>query len=152
MFEENYRNYKEYVMDNYIESIPLKQPLYKKGEITIYSYSKDMNYTVAKVLLNRLGLEIITEVYENAFLVKCPNGKEIESAENVIKKYSEFFESYDREDIRINYINDKIINIVDKVENINDFFGRLNKKNINTKEYNDHIDNIIRSLIDIKIK
>ena len=107
---------------------------------------------VAKVLLNRLGLEIITEVYENAFLVKCPNGKEIESAENVIKKYSEFFESYDREDIRINYINDKIINIVDKVENINDFFGRLNKKNINTKEYNVHIDNIIRSLIDIKIK
>jgi hypothetical protein len=111
-----------------------------------------MNYTVNKVLLNRLGLEIITEVYENAFLVKCPNGKEIESAENVMKKYSKFFESYDREDIRINYINDKIINIVNKVENINYFFGILNKKNINTKEYNDYIDSIIKSLVEIKIK
>ena len=135
-----------------MENIPLKQPLYKKGEIIIYSYSTDITSEFITVLLNRHGLELISQVYDNAFLIKCPSGKEIESADSFIKKYPEFFDSYEREDIRVNYIYDKIESIVDRVENIGDFFGNLDKRNINTKSYNDYIDSIIKSLVEIKIK
>ena len=135
-----------------MENIPLKQTLYKKGEIIVYSYSTDITSEFVTVLLNRHGLELISQVYDNAFLIKCPSGKEIESADSFIKKYPEFFDSYEREDIRVNYIYDKIESIVDRVEKIGDFFGNLDKRNINTKSYNDYIDSIIKSLVEIKIK
>lgn len=135
-----------------MENIPLKQPLYKKGEIIIYSYFTDMNYEATNALLNRHGLELISQIYDNAFLIKCPNGKEIESADSFIKKYPEFFDSYEREDIRMNYIYNKIEDIVDRVEKIEDFFSSSDKRNINTVSYNDYIDSIIKSLVEIKIK
>ncbi len=138
--------------EEYNGPIPLRQPLYKKGEIIIWSSSKDINYDFAKVLLNRIGLKLVGEPYDGGYLVKCPDGKEVESAEKVIKRFPEFFDSYEREDIREPYINDKIEEIVDKVENIEDFFGKLDKKNVNIKSYNDYIDEIIKDLTDIKIK
>lgn len=133
------------------EKIPLRQPIYKKGEILIWSESRDVDYDFAKKLLKRVGLELIGEPYDRGFLVKCPSGEEISTAKKVIERFPEFFDSYEREDIRVEYISDRVERIGDKVESIEDFFGSLTNKNVNVKKYNAFIDDIIKELTDIKI-
>ena len=111
--------------------IPLRQPSYKKGEILIFAEDRDVDYDFAKKLLNRVGLKLIGEPYDRGFLVQCEPGKEVESAEMAISKYPDFFNSYEREDIRMPYISDKIENITVKVASIEDFFERTDRKYLN---------------------
>lgn len=135
--------------------IPLQQPSYKKGEVIIWSdqlKNKDVDYEFAEKLLKRVGLQIIGEPYDGGFLVKCEPGKEIESAKMAIAKFPEFFDSYQREDIRMPFIWNKMEEITDKVSGIEDFFEKIDKKFINVKKYNDYIDDIINELDNLKIK
>lgn len=131
--------------------VPLRQPSYKKGEVLIFS-ERDVDYGFAEKLLKRLGLKLIGEPYDNTFLVKCESGKEVETAEMIITRFPEFFNSYEREDIRMPFIVDKVEKITDKVAGIEDFFERIDKKFINIKKYNDYLDDIINELDDLKIK
>lgn len=132
--------------------IPLQQPSYKKGEILIFSEARDVDYELAEKLLKRLGLKIVGEPYDRGFLVRCEPGKEVESAEMAIAKYPDFFDSYEREDIRMPYILNKIEEINDKVLGIEDFFEKIDKKIVNIKKFNDYIDDIINDLNDLKIE
>jgi len=69
-----------------------------------------------------------------------------------INRFPEFFDSYQREDIRQPFITNKVEEITDKVSGIEDFFERIDKKFINVKKYNDYIDDIINELDNLKIK
>jgi len=133
----------------------LRQPTYKRGEIIIWSdnvKNKDVDYDFAKVLFKRLGLELVGEPYDGGFLVKCEPGKEVETAEKVLAKFPEFFDSYEREDIRQPFIWNKIEQITDKVSGLEDFFDKLDKKFVNVKKFNDYVDYIIKDLEELKIK
>jgi hypothetical protein len=132
--------------------IPLQQPSYKKGEILIWTSDRDVDYDFAKKLLKRVNLKLVGEPYDGGFLVKCEPGKEVESAQMAINRFPEFFDSYQREDIRQPFITNKVEEITDKVSGIEDFFERIDKKFINVKKYNDYIDDIINELDNLKIK
>lgn len=132
--------------------IPLQRPSYKKGEVLIFSVGRDVDYEFAGKLLKRLGLKLVGEPYDRGFLVQCEPGKEVESAEMAIAKYPDFFDSYEREDIRMPYISDKTEEITVKVAGIENFFERTDKKFVNIKKFNDYIDDIINNLNDLKIE
>jgi hypothetical protein len=132
--------------------IPLQQPSYKKGEILIWTSDRDVDYDFAEKLLKRVNLKLVGEPYDGGFLVKCEPGKEVESAQMAINRFPEFFDSYQREDIRQPFITNKVEEIIDKVSGIEDFFERIDKKFINVKKYNDYIDDIINELDNLKIK
>ena len=140
------------VIDDISVPYSLKHPLYKRGEIIIWSKGNDVDYEFAKKLLNRLGLKLIGEPYDGGFLIQCESGKEIEKAKEVINRFPEFFDSYEREDIRQPYINDKVEEIIDDVNEIESFFESTLKKTVNTDLYNKHIDKIINKLTKLKIK
>jgi hypothetical protein len=134
--------------------IPLQQPSYKKGEVIIWSdqiKNKDVDYDFAKKLLDRVGLKLVGEPYDGGFLVKCEPGKEVESAQMAISRFPEFFDSYQREDIRMPFIWNKIEEITDKVASIEDFFERTDRKFVNIKKFNAYIDDIINELDKLKI-
>jgi hypothetical protein len=50
-----------------------------------------------------------------------------------ISRFPEFFDSYQREDIRMPFIWDKMEEITDKVSGIEDFFERTDRKFVNIK-------------------
>lgn len=135
-----------------MNNIPLRSPSYQKGEIIIWSNDKDVDYDFAKKLLKRVGLELIGEPYDQGFLIKCEPGKEEELAQKAIDKFPEFFHNYEREDIRLPFITNRIEELNDKILGIEDFFVYINKKNVNIKKYNEYIDDIINDLNNIKVK
>lgn len=135
-----------------LETMSLRSPVYQKGEIIIWSEYRDVDYDFAEKLLRRLGLQLIGEPYDRGFLVKCEPGKEEETAKKVIERFPEFFDSYEREDIRMPYISEKTEEISSQVEGIVDFFESSIKRNVNPTKYNKYIDDIIKDLNNLKIK
>jgi hypothetical protein len=74
-----------------LDIIPLRSPVYQKGEIIIWSEDRDVDYDFAEKLLRRLGLKLIGEPYDRGFLVKCEPGKEEETAKKLLKDFLSFF-------------------------------------------------------------
>jgi hypothetical protein len=149
------RNIDETVDVTTLDTMLLRSPVYNKGEIIIWSdnvKNRDVDYDFAEKLLRRVGLKLIGEPYDGGFLVKCEPGKEEESAEKVLARFPEFFDSYEREDIRMPFISNKVEEIKDKVEDIERFFESTLKKNVNVTKYNKYIDDIIKDLDNLKIK
>ncbi len=135
-----------------LETMSLRSPVYQRGEIIIWSEDRDVDYDFAEKLLRRLGLKLIGEPYDRGFLVKCEPGKEEETAKKVIERFPEFFDSYEREDIRQPFISNKVDEIKDKIEDIERFFESSIKRNVNPTKYNKYIDDIIKDLNNLKIK
>lgn len=138
-----------------LDKMLLRSPVYNKGEIIIWSdnvKNRDVDYDFAEKLLRRVGLKLIGEPYDGGFLVKCEPGKEEESAEKVLARFPEFFDSYEREDIRGPFISDKVDDLVGQVEGIVDFFESTLQRNVNAAKYNKYIDDIINELNNLKIK
>lgn len=159
LFENKYteRNTDETVDAATLDSMPLRSPVYRKGEIIIWSdftrgQENVVDYDFAERLLRRVGLKLIGEPYDNGFLVKCEPGKEEETAKMVIDKYPDFFTNYEREDIRMPFISNKVEKISDKVADIESFFESSIEKNVNVTKYNKYIDDIISDLNKLKIK
>lgn len=159
LFENRYteRNTDETVDATTLDSMPLRSPVYQKGEIVIWSdFPRDqenvVDYDFAEKLLRRVGLKLIGEPYDRGFLVKCEPGKEEETAKMLINKYPDFFTNYEREDIRLPFITDKVEKISDKVADIESFFESSIDKNVNVTKYNKYIDDIINDLNKLKIK
>lgn len=149
------RNTDETIDVTTLDTISLRSPAYNKGEIIIWSdnvKNRDVDYDFAEKLLKRVGLKLIGEPYDGGFLVKCKPGKEEESAEKVLARFPEFFDSYEREDIRLPFISNKVEEIKDKVEDIERFFESTLQRNVNATKYNKYIDNIISDLNKLKIK
>lgn len=149
------RNIDETVDVTTLDTIALRSPVYNKGEIIIWSdnvKNRDVDYEFAEKLLRRVGLKLIGEPYDGGFLVKCEPGKEEESAEKVLARFPEFFDSYEREDIRVPFISDKVDDLVGQVEGIVDFFESTLQRNVNAAKYNKYIDDIINELNNLKIK
>lgn len=158
LFENKYtkRNSEETVDVTKLDSMPLRSPVYQKGEIIIWSdfpisQENVVDYDFAERLLRRLGLKLIGEPYNKGFLVKCEPGKEEETAQIVIDKYPDFFTNYEREDIRMPFISNKVEEISDKVADIETFFESTLQKNVNVTKYNKYIDDIINELNKLKI-
>lgn len=138
-----------------LDTMVLRSPVYNKGEIIIWSdnvKNRDVDYDFAEKLLRRVGLKLIGEPYDGGFLVKCEPGKEEESAEKVLARFPEFFDSYEREDIRMPFISNKVDDLVGQVEGIVDFFESTLQRNVNVAKYNKYIDDIINELNNLKIK
>jgi hypothetical protein len=135
-----------------LETMSLRSPVYQRGEIIIWSEDRDVDYDFAEKLLRRLGLKLIGEPYDRGFLIKCEPGKEEETAKKVIERFPEFFDSYEREDIRQPFISNKVDEIKDKIEDIERFFESSIKRNVNPTKYNKYIDDIIKDLNNLKIK
>lgn len=159
LFENKYteRNSEETVDVTKLDTMPLRSPVYQKGEVIIWSdfpinQENIVDYDFTEKLLRRLGLKLIGEPYDKGFLVKCEPGKEEETAKMVINKYPDFFTSYEREDIRLPYISEKTEDISSQVEGIVDFFESSIKTNVNVSKYNKYIDDIINELNKLKIK
>jgi hypothetical protein len=159
------RNVDETIDVTTLDTMLLRSPVYNKGEIIIWSdnvkyrdkyqswtHFTSVDYDFVEKLLRRVGLKLIGEPYDGGFLVKCEPGKEVESAEMVISRFPEFFDSYEREDVRMPFISNKVEKIKDKVEDIERFFESTLKKNVNVTKYNKYIDDIIKDLDNLKIK
>lgn len=69
----------------------------------------------------------------------------------IINRFPEFFDSYEREYIRLPFITDKVEKISDKVADIETFFESTLQKNVNVTKYNKYIDDIINELNKLKI-
>lgn len=153
LFENKYndKNTEEAIDVIKLDTMALRSPVYQKGEITIWSESRYVDYDFAEKLLKRVGLKIIGETYDRGFLVKCEPGKEEETAKMIINRFPEFFDSYEREDIRLPFITDKVEKITDKVADIETFFESTLQRNVNITKYNKHIDDIINDLNKLKI-
>ena len=130
-----------------------KYPQYNRGEIIVWATDKNMNYNVAKALASKVGYEITGEPFDLAFLVKTEAGKELEAGQELVDNYPEFFQSYEREDIRFMDIESRLTLIMESVDGLGEDFEYTDKRKfIKSNKFNANIDSIIDELNDLKIK
>jgi hypothetical protein len=69
-----------------------------------------------------------------------------------VENYPEFFDSYEREDIKDTYICDECDDIISELEGIRDSVGELNGfgKSVLSKDWNQNIDEVIKRLEKLK--
>ena len=134
--------------------IATRNPQYTKGEILVFPTN---DYTSGKfkkgdgiigAVCKSLGYEHDETYYVgDYFLVKCPVGQEEIAGETILKRYPEFFDNYERRDIR----NENLYKIIDHINNdigeLEDMIGKTFLSN----QWNVQIDEIIRDLNKIKI-
>lgn len=128
-------------------------PTYNKGEVVIWvRRDVDISDNTIKDIAKKLGYELLGEGYDKGFIIKCEPGQEQQCGSDFVDNYPEFFESYEREDIKDKHLYDECENIIDDIEDIRDSIGTLNKfgRSQLPNNWNDEIDNIISKLENIK--
>lgn len=131
-------------------------PQYKRGEVIIWcnrvgENKPDDNFFTQ--ITQKLGYKYIRSLYDgDAFLVEAPIGQEKQVGSDFVDNYPEFFTSYERRDIQMEYLFEQIDNIVSDIEGLRDSIGNLNEfgKTDLPKNWNNNIDSIIKSLDKIK--
>ena len=134
------------------EELVPKQEVYKRGEVLVW-VKKNTSLETVKDISNKLGYEVISEMFDgDAYLIKCLPGKEEICGSDFVDNYPEFFESFERLDIKTVYIEENIKDIIDNIEELRDKLGKVNKfgKSIIPKDWNNQIENIIYKLNKIK--
>lgn len=134
--------------------INVKYPQFKKGKVLIHTgFRDDLDIPFVEKICNVLGCKLSCEFYNGMYEIETPIGEEVKVAMDFIDNYPEFFESYERIDIRVDYISD----IVERVKgNTQELFDNYigftdNKRIINTSDFNGDIDKIIDDLNSLKI-
>jgi len=132
------------------EELVPRFPSHNRGEVIVFS--NDLDYKTAKVIAKKLGYEITGEVRDGDFLVKTPIGEEEQAGADFVDNYPEFFNGYEREDIKDTMIYDEMDGIIDEVSELRDSLGSLNKfgKSMLPDGWNDNIDKIITRLQNTK--
>jgi hypothetical protein len=135
------------------EELVTRFPSHKKGEIVVFANrNADIGYDTVKDLARKLGYEVTGEIYDNGYIVKSDPGGEEKAGAAFVENYPEFFDSYEREDIKDTYIYDECDNIISEIEAIRDIVGNLNKygKSVLPDDWNQNIDEVIKKLEDLK--
>jgi len=132
------------------ESVP-NFPQRKRGEVIVFT-DRDTDPPFVKHLAKKLGYEAIGEYTDSGYVIKTPVGKEEQAGQDFVDNYPEFFNSWDREDIKDTYVWNEIDFIEREVRELWSHIGNLNKFGSSriSKEWNAEIDRIIQRLQDIK--
>lgn len=135
------------------EELVTRFPSHKRGEVVVFANrNADIGYNTVKDLARKLGYEVTGEIYDNGYIVKAEPGQEEKAGAVFVENYPEFFDSYEREDVKDTYIYDECDNIISEIEAIRDSVGNLNKfgKSVLPEDWNQNIDEIIKKLEDLK--
>ena len=135
------------------EELVTRFPSHRKGEVVVFvNRNADIGYDTVKDLARKLGYEVTGEIYDNGYIVKAEPGHEEKAGAAFVENYPEFFDSYEREDVKVTYIYDECDNIISEIEAIRDSVGNLNKygKSVLPEEWNQNIDEVIKKLEDLK--
>jgi hypothetical protein len=135
------------------EELVSRFPSYKKGEVVVFTNrNADIGYDTVKDLARKLGYEVTGEIYDNGYIVKTKPGEEESTGAVFIENYPEFFDGYEREDIKDTYIYNECDDIISEIEDIRDSVGNLNKfgKSVLSKDWNQNIDEVIKRLEKLK--
>lgn len=135
------------------EELVTRFPSHKRGEIVVFANrNADIGYNTVKDLARKLGYEVTGEIYDNGYIVKSEPGQEEKAGAAFVENYPEFFDSYEREDVKDTYIYDECDNIISEIEAIRDSVGNLNKygKSVLPDDWNQNIDEVIKRLEDLK--
>ena len=128
-------------------------PTYNRGEVIVW-VRRDSNISdnTVKDIAKKLGYESLGEGYDKGFIIKCDPGHEKQCGSDFVDNYPEFFESYERVDIKDANLYDECDDIISDIENIRDSIGTLNKfgRSQLPKNWNEKIDKIISRLENIK--
>jgi hypothetical protein len=130
-------------------------PTYKRGEVVVYlRRDVQLDKSTVKDIVKRFGCDLIDKIYDNGFIIKTEDGKEEFSGSEIVENYPEFFDSYERLDLKDKYVDDNLDDISDDIELLRDLVGSLDKfgKSKLPKDWNDRIDSIIMKLDKIKIR
>lgn len=134
------------------EELVPKQEVYKRGEVLVWT-KKNTSLETVKDISNKLGYEVISEMFDgDAYLIKCLPGKEEICGSDFVDNYPEFFETFERLDIKTVYIQENIKDIIYDIEGLRDKLGEVNKfgKSIIPKDWNNKIEDVIYKLNKIK--
>ena len=124
--------------------------MYSRGEVLIF-LNKKYSFDTVKEIVESIHpeLEVIDLMYNgDCILVKTPIGKEIESAQTLIKSIPKIFNSFERRDMNQDNISNEIDEISDIIINLEQYLG----KNIIDDDFNKDIDLAIDRLQKLKIK
>lgn len=135
------------------EELVTRFPSHKRGEVVVFANRKaDIGYDTVKDLARKLGYEVTGEIYDNGYIVKTEPGEEESAGAVFVENYPEFFDSYEREDVKDTFIYDECDNIISDIETIRDSVGNLNEfgKSVLPEDWNQNIDEIIKKLEDLK--
>ena len=135
------------------EELVSRFPSHKKGEVVVFANrNADIGYDTVKDLARKLGYEVTGEIYDNGYIVKTKPGEEESTGAVFVENYPEFFDSYEREDIKDTYIYDECDGIISEIEGIRDSVGNLNEfgKSVLSKDWNQNIDEVIKKLEKLK--
>ncbi len=135
------------------EELVTRFPSHRKGEVVVFvNRNVDIGYDTVKDLARKLGYEVTGEIYDNEYIVKTKPGEEESAGAIFVENYPEFFDSYEREDIKDTYICDECDSIISDIEEIRDSVGNLNKygKSVLSDDWNQNIDEVIKRLEKLK--
>ena len=135
------------------EELVSRFPSHKRGEVVVFTNrNADIGYDTVKDLARKLGYEVTGEIYDNGYIVKTKPGKEESTGAVFVENYPEFFDSYERQDIKDTYICDEFDDIISEIEGIRDSVGYLNEfgKSVLSKDWNQNIDEVIKRLETLK--
>lgn len=134
------------------EELVPKQEVYKRGEVLVW-IKKNTSLETVKDISKKLGYEVISEMFDgDAYLIKCLPGKEEICGSDFVDNYPEFFESFERLDIRSTHLYEKIDDIIDDIEELRAQLGKVNNfgKSVLSKDWNNKIEDVIYKLNKIK--
>lgn len=129
-------------------------PTFNRGEVIVYANrNNNVDISTVKDIAKRFGYEVKDKVYDNGYIIKCEPGQEEIAGSDLVDNYPEFFDSYEREDIKDSYIVDACGDIIEDVESLRDSVGYLNEfgRSQLPKDWNDNIELIIEKLNNIKL-
>ena len=129
-----------------------KYPLYKKGELILFTKNR-ISLSTAKDIAKSLGYDLEEGPHgDKTFIVYCEPGQEKTVGSAFVDNYPEFFDSWERRDLRLEYIYDKVDGLKSKLDSIINYFEYSdNRKFIDSEKFNNNIDSIISELQKMKI-
>ena len=127
-------------------------PQIEKGKIVIFPHSGDgVDVSFIEIFCQKLGYKYLDE-FGGGFLIETPHGEEDKVGKDFNESYPEFFQGYERRDLRYLHVNDKIFKISEDVNCIGDYIEYTDSRRfVDPIAFNLYIDKIINDLNSLKI-
>jgi len=124
-----------------------KIPHYSKGEILIFPHERHKGMDITN-MTKELGYEEDVEYNMDGeyYLIKTPVGHEMEVGQDFVDNYPEFISSYERRDIRQEFLYNKLNEIDIMFSKLHDSVGST----VMNDDWNHKIDMVIQELNNLK--
>jgi hypothetical protein len=132
----------------------IDMPMFNRGEIVVYANRKNnVDMSTVEDIAKRFGYKVKDKIHDNGYIIECEPGQEKIAGSDFVDNYPEFFDSYEREDIKDTYIINACNDIIEDVDALIDSVGNINEfgRSQLPKDWNDNIERIINKLNNIKI-